>query len=90
MKKVKRYIKPEVTSKKVKISFFLSKVFWVDNFNLVGDVYAQSGGCAAASDCASNDCGFGCNCDSTCGEADCSGCSCSDCGCGECASDCAP
>lgn len=40
----KIYVKPKMTSKKVKISHFLSKVFWMDQFNFVGNVYAQSGG----------------------------------------------
>lgn len=43
-KKLLKYYKPKIAVKKVKISFFLSNIFWLDQFNMVGDVYAQSGG----------------------------------------------
>ncbi len=55
-----RYQKPAIKSKKVKISFFMSKVSILDQFNLVGDVYAQSGGGGSNTSWAStntNDCG---------------------------------
>lgn len=38
------YQKPKITTKKLKISFFLSRVSWLDQFNMLGSVYAQSGG----------------------------------------------
>lgn len=57
-----KYISPKITSKKIKLSFFLSNVMWLDQFNLVGNVYAQSGGGTAAS----NSGGFG-GCGGACG-----------------------
>lgn len=39
-----KYIKPKIKSKKIKISFFLSSASWIDQFNFIGQVYAQSGG----------------------------------------------
>lgn len=42
-KKLKRYLKPKISERKVKINFFLSNITWVDQFSLLGDVYAQSG-----------------------------------------------
>lgn len=42
--KKRPYKKPKINSKKVKISFFLSKTSWIDQFSFVGQVYAQSGG----------------------------------------------
>lgn len=44
MKKIKKYIKPKIKRRKVKLNYFLSKVFWLDQFNFIGTVYAQSGG----------------------------------------------
>ncbi len=53
------YQKPQLKSKKIKISFFLSKVSWLDGFNAIGTVYAQSGGSdnGGWGGCATNDCG---------------------------------
>ena len=52
-KKVK-YQKPKMYSKKVKISFFLSQVAILDQFSIMGNVYAQSGGCSSASTSTNN------------------------------------
>lgn len=38
-----KYHKPKIISKSVMISFFMSKVWWIDQFNFTGNVYAQSG-----------------------------------------------
>lgn len=46
MKKKRKYFTPQIKIKKIKVNFFLSKFYWIDQFNLIGDVYAQSGGCA--------------------------------------------
>lgn len=57
------YQKPKLLSKKIKISFFLSKVSWLDGFNALGTVYAQSGGGGGGDGgggwggCSTNDCG---------------------------------
>ncbi len=40
---MKKYQKPKLKVEKVKINFFMSKLWWVDQFNFVGDVYAQYG-----------------------------------------------
>lgn len=51
------YQKPKITQKKIKVSFFLSNIAWLDQFNLTGTIYAQSGGANSA------DCGCtGCSC----------------------------
>ena len=42
MASLKKYIKPQIKQKKIKLSYFLSNIIWVDQFNLVGKVYAQS------------------------------------------------
>jgi hypothetical protein len=58
-----KYQKPHIKSKKIKISFFMSKVAILDQFNFIGDVYAQSdagGGGGSNTSWAStntNDCG---------------------------------
>ena len=39
-----KYQKPTIISKKIKISFFMSKMTILDQFNIIGDIYAQSGG----------------------------------------------
>src|SRR6266849_7716970 len=39
-----KYQKPTIKEKKVTISFFLTNVNFIDQFTLMGDVYAQSGG----------------------------------------------
>lgn len=38
-----RYQKPLMKAKKVTVSFFLSKIALLDQFNILGNVYAQSG-----------------------------------------------
>jgi len=43
-KKRKDYTKPKLTSKKIKISFFLSQTSVLDQFSFIAEVYAQSGG----------------------------------------------
>lgn len=42
-KKKTKYLKPQIKIKKLKISFFLTKTLWIDQFNLMGKVYAQYG-----------------------------------------------
>ena len=63
MASLKKYIKPQIKQKKIKLSYFLSNIIWVDQFNLVGKVYAQSsdaGGGGTSGGCGG--CGFGGNC----------------------------
>ena len=58
--RVLKYQKPIIKTKKIKISFFMSKVSVLDQFNIIGDVYAQSGGGSPSTSWAStntNDCG---------------------------------
>jgi len=43
-KKKHKYIKPKIVAKKIRLNHFLSNVWWIDRFNFVGSVYAQSGG----------------------------------------------
>lgn len=43
-KKLKKYIKAKITAKKIKITYFLTPMGYLDQFNLLGTVYAQSGG----------------------------------------------
>lgn len=40
----KRYQKPQIKSKKIKFSFFLTQVTLLDQFSFMGNVYAQYGG----------------------------------------------
>lgn len=40
----KKYQKPQITNKKVKLSFFLTKISYIDQFNIIGNIYASSGG----------------------------------------------
>lgn len=45
MKKLtKKYLKAKIKIKKIKITYFLTPVGFLDQFNLLGTVYAQSGG----------------------------------------------
>jgi hypothetical protein len=53
-----QYQKPKIKVKKVKMSFFHSNIWWLDQFNLVGEVYAQSGG-SSFSDGSYSDGGYG-------------------------------
>ncbi len=73
-----KYKKPKITEKKIKISFFLSQVSLVDQFNLFGTVYAQS--CSGDGGSGGTDC-YGCDCMG--GHNDCVGCNSSDSGCGD-------
>lgn len=43
MKKRKKYLKPNIVTSKIKINFFLRNMTIWNNFDIVGDVYAQSG-----------------------------------------------
>lgn len=73
MNKKKRYIPPKIKVKKVKLSFFMQNVSWLDQFNIIGNVYAQSG-CSGGG----GDGGYGCMC-GECGQStsDCGACTCS-------------
>lgn len=83
----KEYKKPHFTSKKIKLSFFLSNIFWLDQFNLVGDVYAQSGNCTNCESACSQGANSGCGCANSqscgqCGANEPGGGNCGGCGCG--------
>ncbi len=41
---LKKYTRAKVTQKRIKLSFFLTPMGFLDQFNLLGTVYAQSGG----------------------------------------------
>lgn len=65
MKKKKKYMAPQIKFKKIKVNFFLSNFFWIDEFNMVGDVYAQSGGACGGPECGGcggGDCATGSTC----------------------------
>lgn len=53
-----KYQKPKITKKRIKLSFFLTNISWIDQFNLVGKVYAQSD-CGAAANCTCSHCNAG-------------------------------
>lgn len=78
MPKALSYSKPKITQKKIKISYFLSNVHWLDQFNLIGNVYAQSS-CEGSPSCAESCGGAGCGCSC---KGSCFGSSCSINGCG--------
>jgi len=42
--KLKKYIKPKIYTKKIKVNFFLTPMGFIDHFNLMGNIYAQSPG----------------------------------------------
>ena len=65
--KRKKYSKPKIISKKIKLSFFLSNFKFIDSFGWVGNVYAQSSGSTGGSsggDCISGglESNGGCGC----------------------------
>ena len=39
-----KYVKPKISSRRIKLSYFMSRVSIVDQFNILADDYAQSGG----------------------------------------------
>lgn len=41
---VKKYIRAKIKEKKIKVSYFLTPMGFLDQFHLIGTVYAQSGG----------------------------------------------
>lgn len=58
-KNKKNYIKPKISTKKIRLNYFLSKVWWIDQFKFFGNVYAQSGGSGGGgSDGGYNDSGY--------------------------------
>lgn len=63
MKNKKIYIKPKIKSKKIKLSFFLSRIAALDQFSFIGNIYAQSGcagdsvgGCTGSDQCGNPEC----------------------------------
>ncbi len=40
--KLRKYIKPTVKEKKLKLNFFLTNSVFLDQFNILGKVYASS------------------------------------------------
>lgn len=56
------YLKPKISSKKIKLNFFLTNITPLDRFHLIGDVYAGSGDCGCVAE------SFACSCTGACGQ----------------------
>lgn len=69
--KKKKYLKPKMSNRKVKLNFFLSNISMLDQFNFIGSVYAQSsqcagdsiGGCTGDDQCGNPACNSASNCE---------------------------
>lgn len=62
----KKYQKPKITEKKVKMSFFLSNVAFLDSSRIIGTAFAASGSCSTGGGSCSSNSGSGA-CSSGCG-----------------------
>jgi len=42
-RKLKKYIKPKIITKKIEVNFFLTQKNWIDQFTFIGNIYLASG-----------------------------------------------